>query len=77
MSSRESIAWQCASIARAHGLTVREQEVLELLALDMTNAQIAEAMVVSAGTVKTHVSHLCHKLGVTSRTEAVELVRKA
>lgn len=77
MSSRENIAWQCASMAREHGLTVREQEVLELLVLDMTNAQIAEAMVVSPGTVKTHVSHLCRKLGVASRSEAVELVRKA
>lgn len=73
MSSRESVAWQCASVARAHSLTVREEEVLELMMLGMDNAQISEAMTVLPGTVRTHVSHICRKLGAETRSEAVEI----
>ncbi len=76
MSSRESVAWQCATVARSHNLTVREEEVLELMLLGMTNAQIAETMTVSPGTVKTHVSHICHKLGCASRAEAIKAARR-
>lgn len=77
MSTRESVAWQCARAARVHGLTVREEEVLELMMLDLSNAQIADAMTVAPGTVKTHVSHICRKLGASSRAEAIEAARRA
>ncbi len=77
MSTRESVAWQCAVAARAHGLTVREEGVLELMMLGMDNAQIAEEMCVLPGTVRTHVSHICRKLGTDSRAEAVEIARRA
>ncbi len=77
MSARESVAWQCAGAARRHNLTLREEEVLELMMLDLDNAQIAEELTVSPGTVKTHVSHLCRKLGASSRAEAVEKARQA
>jgi DNA-binding CsgD family transcriptional regulator len=53
------------------GLTAREVEVLELLAEDLTNAQIARRLFLSPRTVDHHVSSLLTKLGVSSRHEAV------
>ncbi|MEJ7833127.1 MAG: LuxR C-terminal-related transcriptional regulator [Nocardioides sp.] len=51
-------------------LTVREQEVLGLIALGRSNAQIAETLVISEKTAGHHVSHILTKLGVRNRTEA-------
>ncbi len=77
MSARESVAWQCASVARKHSLTVREEEVLELMILGLDNAQIAEELTVSLGTVKAHVSHICRKLGAGSRQEATQIALRS
>ena len=52
------------------GLTPREVEVLRLLAGGLTNPQIAERLVVSLPTVKTHVASIFNKLGVNSRSAA-------
>ncbi len=54
-------------------LTEREREVLGLLAAGMSNAEIAEGMVVSVAAVKYHVSSILSKLGAANRTEAVAL----
>lgn len=51
-------------------LTPRELQVLELVAESMTNKQIARRLCVSEATVKTHVSVLIAKLGVTDRVGA-------
>jgi len=51
-------------------LTAREREVLRLLARGLSNAQIAEELIVSLLTVKAHLRSIYSKLGVTSRSAA-------
>ncbi|MGD2039522.1 MAG: response regulator transcription factor [Anaerolineae bacterium] len=52
-------------------LTEREKEVLQQLALGKSNKEIAAGLVIAEKTVRTHVSNILGKLGVTSRTQAV------
>ncbi len=54
-------------------LTEREREVLGLIVEGLNNTQIAEKLTVSPSTIKSHVSSILSKLGVTTRTEAVTL----
>jgi NarL family two-component system response regulator LiaR len=56
-----------------HDLTERERDVLTLMVEGLNNTQIADKLVVSPSTIKSHVSHILAKLGVASRTEAVAL----
>ena len=56
------------------GLTARELDVLRLVVDGLSNAQIADTLVIDRRTVETHIGHLFRKVGVTSRSQ---LIRRA
>jgi DNA-binding NarL/FixJ family response regulator len=60
-----------SSGAELDELTERELEVLKLITLGQSNAEIAGTLVLSPATVKTHVAHVLMKLGVRDRAQAV------
>ena len=62
--------------SNAAGLTVRELEVLSLVAQNLSNAAIARRLYLSAKTVDHHTSAILTKLGVSSRREAADAARR-
>jgi len=67
-----------AARPRSYGeLTAREQEVLGLLALGMSNAQVAQTLFISEKTAGHHVSRILSKLGVRNRAEAAAHAARA
>jgi DNA-binding NarL/FixJ family response regulator len=60
-----------AQLDHTSPLSARELEILQLVADDLTNAEIAEALYISPLTVKTHVERILAKLGVRGRVGAV------
>jgi DNA-binding CsgD family transcriptional regulator len=59
------------------GITAREVEILELIAVGLSNREIAERLFVSENTVKTHSGRLFDKLAAKRRTQAVQRARDA
>ena len=55
-------------------LTPREREVLALIVKGMANNEIADALVISGSTTKSHISNILAKLGATSRIEVIAMV---
>jgi DNA-binding NarL/FixJ family response regulator len=64
-------SWQDDAFDSPESLTEREREVLQLMASGINNREIADALLLSEGTVKNHVSSIFSKLGVSDRTKAV------
>ena len=59
---------------RGSALTPRELEIADLVALGLTNRQIAERLFISTGTVRIHVERILGKLGRTSRVQVATWV---
>ena len=68
-SRRDSVV-MASTEAPVDELSVREREVLELIGHGLRNREIAERLVVSEATVKTHVRHVLEKLRLRNRAEA-------
>lgn len=64
-----------AQMPYGESLTERELEVLRLIAQGATNQEIAERLVITVGTVKSHINHVLGKLDAHNRTEAVARAR--
>jgi DNA-binding CsgD family transcriptional regulator len=63
--------WRSDSFELLEPLTAREREILKLMASSISDRAIAEALTLSKGTVKNHVSSVFSRMGVTVRTKAV------
>ncbi len=57
-------------------LRERELDVLRFVALGWSNNQIADSLIISANTVKTHITHIFAKLGASNRIEAIAKAKK-
>lgn len=64
----------CRALSAQHGVTEREGEVLYLLSLGHSVKKVADTLVISAGTVQSHVKRIYRKLDCHSRQEVIDLV---
>lgn len=71
MNSQEQAGKQGAKSDRGGPLSKREREVFELLAGGLSGAEIAERLVLSPETVRTHIRNAMAKLGASTRSQAV------
>jgi DNA-binding NarL/FixJ family response regulator len=69
----EALAQATRAQAKPHSLTERELEVMRLAKRGLPNPQIAQALHISPGTVRNHLSSVYRKLGVHSRHEALQI----
>ncbi|MFJ7496880.1 response regulator [Streptomyces sp. NPDC097727] len=66
-----------AALRRVEGLTPAERDVLRLLGTGLSNAEIADQLYLSAGTVKAHISRILTRTGCANRVQAAVLAHDA
>lgn len=71
---RERLRRRLAELCDDYGLSARESDVLELLALEQPIDRIAESLFIAPGTVKTHIHRIYQKVGVSTRAELLEVI---
>lgn len=75
-TSVDDVKLRCAALAQTRGLTVREQQVLELFCKGRSVPAVANSLSISENTVKTYQRGLYAALGVHSRQELIDLVEQ-
>ncbi|TRU82356.1 MAG: response regulator transcription factor [Microcystis novacekii Mn_MB_F_20050700_S1] len=68
---------ECRQLLENAPLTARELEILDLIVAGNSNAQIADRLYITIGTVKTHVRNILNKLSVDDRTQAAVLALRS
>ena len=71
---RDRTSKQCLTLQEEYGLSTRETEVMELIARGNSMPAIAERLVISENTVRTHAKHIYTKLDVHKRQELLDLL---
>lgn len=71
---RDRLSKQCLVLQDSYGLSMRETEVMELIARGNSMAAIAERLVISENTVRTHAKHIYTKLDIHRRQELLDLL---
>jgi LuxR family maltose regulon positive regulatory protein len=75
LESISSLAGEAVRLDSGEHISERELEVLRLMARGASNHEIAEQLVITVGTVKSHINHILVKLDAHNRTEAVARAR--
>ncbi|MGI6216744.1 MAG: helix-turn-helix transcriptional regulator [Coriobacteriales bacterium] len=73
----DSLNTGCKNVSAKYGLTPRETEILPFLARGRNASHIAEKLVISTYTVKSHIGRIYRKLGVSSQQELIDLVENS
>lgn len=73
---KDRVSKQCAILAKRYFLTMREAEVMELIARGNSVPRMAETLVISENTVRTYCKRLYAKLDVHKRKELLELLEE-
>jgi|GEM_PF-2819360 len=71
---RQKVMASIDDLAARYGLTEREKEILIEMYDGKSNAEIAEALVISASTVKTHIHNLLQKMNMKNRVDAIHAI---
>ena len=71
---RDRTSKQCRALQEQYGLSSREAEVMELIARGNSMATIAERLVISENTVRTHAKHIYTKLDIHKRQELLDML---
>lgn len=69
---RDRVSKQCLQLQESYGLSARETEVMELIARGNSMAAIADRLVISENTVRTHAKHIYTKLDIHKRQELLD-----
>lgn len=75
-ADRQALPQPMGQPTKDFGLTDRERDVLRLIAQGRANIEIADELVVSEATVKTHINHIFAKLGARDRAQAILLAQR-
>lgn len=71
---RDKIDLQCSNLARKYGLSLREREIVDLLARGYSAPSAGEKLFISTNTVKTHIKHIYEKLGIHKRQDLLNML---